>query len=527
MCGFLITKGFAISDDEFSENLRLLEHRGPDHQASYSRGEWCLGHTRLKILDLNDRSNQPFLSSDGRYVMVYNGEVYNYREIALRHGFECKTSGDTEVLMLLYEKLGARMLNELNGMFSIVVLDTVTGGYFVARDRLGIKPLYYSNVGERLVVSSEIAPILEILEHVRFDDIGLRQYAKLRSFFNGRTAYKNISLLESGCYIENGRKHRYWQLPRGEQEPPEDDELRELIESAVRLRCLSDVDVGCYLSGGVDSTIVSGLANRKHTWTVGFEGYNEFNWAREVAAQFGVTHHEVLVNRGEFKSLAESMIRQRKEPLSVPNEVLLFKMTEAVKQKNTVVLSGEGADELFFGYDRIFRWAEDAEGWDVRAFNDYYSYGRHDDMDIVEDALAPFVVEGASCLEIVARFFQVGHLHGLLRRLDNATMRCSVEARVPFVDHRLVERMAGVAMDYRMMNGEVKAPLKRVFSDFLPESIRLRKKIGFPVPLEEIFFGRETDLNGPDAMALDYWLKFNLEILTGEKLDIADIGITP
>jgi len=206
--------------------------------------------------------------------------------------------------------------------------------------------------------------------------------------------------------------------------------------------------------------------------------------------------------------------------------VLLYKMTQEVKKYNSVVLSGEGADELFFGYDRIFKWAAEAKSWDIKEFSSRYSYGAHEDWEVLEDVMAPFVQEGGSPLDIVARFFQLAHLHGLLRRVDNSTMRCSVEARVPFIDHTLVERMSGVPASYRMQDGVVKAPLKRIFDSLIPDEILTRKKIGFPVPLEEIFFGRVSDQGGPKRDALDRWLKFNLEQLTGTQFSIEDLKIS-
>lgn len=211
----------------------------------------------------------------------------------------------------------------------------------------------------------------------------------------------------------------------------------------------------------------------------------------------------------EFLQIAKEMVTVRREPLSVPNEVLLYTMTRAVKEFNTVILSGEGADELFFGYDRIFTWAA-AKGaaFDLDGFDRHYSYGRHGDVEVLEDALAPFMHRG-SALDIVAAFFQVAHLHGLLRRLDNSTMLCSVEARVPFVDHRLVERMAGVSYDYRMSGGNVKAPLKRVFADLVPAEIIQRRKVGFPVDLAAVF-----DAQGnAGASPVENWFTFNLEAL--------------
>jgi len=525
MCGILITNKGGLAEGGFASSLSRLGHRGPDAAGMSREGEWWLGHTRLKILDLDDRSNQPFFSRDGRYVMVYNGEVYNYKELAAKHGIHCHTSGDTEVIMELYVKFGAEMLQELNGMFALTIIDTLTKDVFIARDRLGIKPLYIKEVGEELIVSSEIAPILAMSDSVEFDTVGLRQYAKLRAFFNGRTAYKGIEMLPAGNYSLNGKRVQYWSLPLGPQAAPSDEELRDLVEQAVRRRCISDVEVGSYLSGGLDSTIIAGLADKPHTWTVGFDGYNEFEWARMAAEEFGSSHHEVGIERDEFLEIAKAMVQQRREPLSVPNEVLLYRMTQEVKKHNTVVLSGEGADELFFGYDRIFRWAAESKVWDLKEFSSRYSYGAHDDLEIVEDVMSPFVRDGFSPLDTVARFFQIAHLHGLLRRVDNSTMLCSVEARVPFVDHTLVERMAGVSADYRMAGGVVKAPLKRVFKSLIPRGIRERKKIGFPVPLEEIFFGRASDINGPKGDALDRWLKFNLEHLTGETMSLSDLGI--
>ncbi len=507
MCGILFTNDPAITKERFLSALNLMVHRGPDAKLGYlSFKEVKLGHNRLKILDLEDRSNQPFFSSSGRYVIVFNGEIYNYQELAKEHGITQKTTSDTEVLIELYAMKGPGMLSFLNGMFAFVILDTETGGVFIARDRLGIKPLYISEVGEKITVASEIAPILELTGSKKFDNIGLRQYLKVRTFFNGRTAYSGIKMFPAGHYVSSGKIKQYWQLPIGNQDPPSDEELRELIKSAIDYRCLSDVPVGSYLSGGLDSTIVAGLAAKPHTWVVGFEDDNEFNWAQVASRRFKSTHSEIMIGKEEFVSLARSMIKKRKEPLSVPNEVLLYKMTLEAKKKNTVILSGEGADELFFGYDRIFRWAE-ANRWSIEEFSRFYSYGSNDDLEIVEDAVSPFLHYGKA-VDIVAAFFQVAHLHGLLRRLDNATMLCSVEARVPFVDHRLIERMAGVEFDYRMRSGIVKAPLKRIFRELVPHGIIDRVKVAFPVPLDSIPFRVS-----PGRTGMDTWLKFNLSEL--------------
>ncbi len=485
-----------------------MEHRGPDRAICYeSFDNMQLGHNRLKILDLDDRSNQPFTSADGAHVVIFNGEIYNYRELAKKHQLLLKTTSDTEVIVELFTKLGPSMLKEFNGMFSIIIVNKKTKSIFIARDRLGVKPIYIYRHGQYITVASEIAAILELMDKIDFDPIGIRQYRKLRTFFNGHTLYKNIEMFPAGYYYLNSQTTPYWKLPYGTQKPPTDHEIRDLVTSAVNYRCISDVPVGSYLSGGLDSTIVAGLADKPYTWTIGFSGFNEFEWGRLASAHFKSKHSEILITNEEFVELAKFMINKRKEPLSVPNEVLIYKMTKAVKEKNTVILSGEGADELFFGYDRIFRWASQNQ-WDIQEFDRLYSYGSHSDNDILEDVLAPFQSYGR-LIDIIAAFFQIAHLHGLLQRLDYATMLCSVEARVPFVDYRLIERMAGVPFEFRMPNNVIKAPLKRAFKDLVPIEIIERKKVGFPVPLEKLALGKRNEIDNP----MDSWLNFNLETM--------------
>ncbi|MEZ7956292.1 MAG: asparagine synthase (glutamine-hydrolyzing) [Rubritalea sp.] len=508
MCGILVNTA-SVAQISFDRALDSLKHRGPDALGSYIWADVNLGHSRLSIIDLGDQSNQPFLSDDGNLVIVYNGEIYNYKEIAKRHGLRCRTGSDTEVLLKLYEKLGANCLDELNGMFAFVVLHKDSGKIFAARDRLGIKPLYLDRREASVSFSSEMGALLELNSKVEWDFEGLRQYIKLRACIGSKTIYKNIEMLPPGHYFDDGKISCYWSMPEGEQAPPSDDELRALIVDAIQIRKVCDVPIGSYLSGGLDSTIVAGVANVNDVWSVGFDNSNEFEYSEMAAEAFGLEHHACLTTKEEFLATASGMVKQRREPLGVPNEVLIYLMTKQVKKKNTVVLSGEGADELFFGYDRIFRWAGESQKFDLKEFDQNYCYGSHKDDQILDAALGRF--SGERVLTSVARFFQTKHLHGLLRRLDNSTMAASVEARVPFVDHRLVEMMAGVSIDYRMEKGVVKAPLKRVFRDLVPEPIITRKKVGFPVPLAEIF--GITPAEGKTFM--DHWLIYNLEVLSG------------
>jgi asparagine synthase (glutamine-hydrolysing) len=505
MCGILFTNRPDVAREDFAAALDLMRHRGPDAPAGYARhGGVQLGHNRLSIVDLDPRSNQPFYSRDGRHVVIFNGEIYNYRELARTHRLELRTSGDTELLLELYLRHGEKMLGGLCGMFAFVIFDRRTGDYFVARDRLGVKPLYVSETDAGLIVASELAAVLRLLPSATVDEFALRQYRKMRGFFNGRTLYREVRMFPAAHWRRNERLVRYWQLPEGEQAPPEAGELDALVRSAVDYRCIADVPVGSYLSGGLDSSIIAALSNRTHTWVVGLREENEFAWAQLVADRLGTQHHAVTVEPEQFLESARRMIAQRREPLAVPNEVLLYEMTRAVKAENTVVLSGEGADELFAGYDRIFRWAAGAATWDGKKFSELYCYGSHDDAAVVEDALAPFLSRGTP-YAIVSAFFQIAHLHGLLRRLDNSTMLCGVEGRVPFVDHRLVERLAGVPFSYKLAGGIVKAPLKRGFGGLLPAAVVNRPKVGFPVTLDRVL----PD-GVPGESAMDRWFNFNL-----------------
>jgi asparagine synthase (glutamine-hydrolysing) len=516
MCGILFTNIDRISTNEFKDSLKLMVHRGPDASGFFSHNSSKLGHNRLKIQDLNDRSNQPFSSHNERYFCIFNGEIYNYKKLALEHKIELKTTCDTELLVELFVMYGEKMLSMLNGMFAFLIFDNKTNNYFIARDRLGIKPLYIFNSSEGVIIASEVNAILKLIKTTVLDEVGIRQYKKLRAFHNNRTIYKNISSFPAAHYFNSktpfkkSQIKRYWDIDFSNKSNVSDDQIEDLLYSSVKLRNLSDVAVGTYLSGGLDSSIITCLANQKHSWTVGFEDNNEFSYAQAVAEKYHTKHHEIIVDYSDFIPTLNYMISIRKEPLSVPNEVLLFIMTREVKKKNTVVLSGEGADELFYGYDKIFWWAQN-NPWSVESFDKYYSYGSNNDLEIIEDVMHGYEKYNSS-LEKITAFFQVDHLQSLLRRLDNSTMLNSVEARVPFVDHRIVELMAGASFKYRTSSGnQIKAPLKRIYRSKLPVEVVDRKKIGFPVPLDKIFHDKSLK-------PMDSWLEYNLNYLINEVL---------
>lgn len=500
MCGILGSINNSFSPKELNSALNLMDHRGPDNTDIFFDNDIYLGHKRLSILDLNDRSNQPFHIKD--FVIVYNGEIYNYVELIDEFNLKVETASDTEVVLLMYMKFGAKCLKYFNGMFSFIIYNKKTKSTFVARDRLGIKPLYYRQRSDQYIFSSEINAIYNLIPDT-LSDFGLRQYYKLRMSVKGYTVYKNIKEFLPGHYWLNGKFYRYWDLNIDNKKPPDDEELDYLIRDSVKIRLRSDVKVGTYLSGGLDSTILSYIANPDDTWSVGFDQMHEFDWAEIANVNLKSNFHKTMVNEEEFLKNALIMIKKRKEPLSVPNEVLIYLMTKNVKKLNTVILSGEGADELFLGYDRIFSWAYNAKSLNLKEFDKFYCYGSKSDAEVLDYALEG--LPGISVFDKISYFFQIYHLKGLLRRVDNSTMLCSVEARVPFVDHRLVEKVAGTPFKWRMGNN-IKEPLKRIYKNLIPKSIIERKKVGFPVPLKSIY-------GNTDVKPMDSWINYNLELI--------------
>ena len=505
MCGVLFTNKKNLRAEDSKRALKLMKHRGPDNQNFYFKNGIFLGHARLSIIDLDKRADQPFRHNN--LLLSYNGEIYNYKELILEHNLTVTTKSDTEVVLLMYEKYGKECLNYFNGMFAFIIFNEESNKLFVARDRLGIKPLYFTNIGDEWIFSSEIASILD-LEESEFDEFGIRQYRKLRMTIKGHTIYKKIKMFPPAHYFIDGKFQRYWDLDMEEKKAPSYEKLKWFIEDAIKLRKRSDVPVGSYLSGGLDSTVLTYVLKPSNTWTVGFKEMNEFEWSELANHGINTTHHKTLVDRELFLSTLIWMLKKRQEPLSVPNEVLIYLMTKDVKKNNTVVLSGEGADELFFGYDRIFKWAHSASILDLKTFDEKYCYGSHRDDEVVDFAIQN--LPGKNVEDNIAYFFQIIHLQGLLRRLDNSTMLCSVEARVPFVDHRLVELLAGTPFHWRM-GKSFKDPLKKIFKDIIPKQIINRKKIGFPVPLDNIFIN-----NNSHKSSMDNWLNFNINHLLGE-----------
>lgn len=577
MCGILVNVG-SVDKNKFIQALNLQKHRGPDSFGYNKIDNVSFGHRRLSIIDLSESSNQPMCNHNNRYTIVFNGEIYNFKEIREELcdlGYVFKTDGDTEVLLNAYEAFGVKALDKLIGMFAFVIYDFFTKEFFIARDRLGVKPLFYTINGEGFSFSSEVKSILFLDNFKRKLNLqAVSSYFSYRYPIKDDTFFEGINVFPSAHWMKidsNGQKtiEKYWDFNDKLKLQKEDkgeqfyiDKLKELIVSSVKYRMVSDVPVGAYLSGGVDSSIITyelAKLNKSvvNTYTIGFseEGYNEFSYSKIVSNLSNTNHKEILLDEKNYFGAMTDLIRIKDAPLGVPNEVALYLMSKELKKDVTVVLSGEGADEILAGYSRIFSSSEDfslMSDPNLDKKSELYSklvlkYGDNFPKTEVEHFLSLYQycsssfksklfhskinstkiekelndifssnfkkLQGESNLNKMLYCFEKIHLPGLLNRLDTTTMAASVEGRVPFVDHRLVEFAFSIPNHYKLKwyadkttldtqlgfeKAEVsnipKYILKKTYENILPNEILHRKKMGFPVPLNNWFNNDFKDL---------------------------------
>ena len=566
--------------DTIRRMTRLLSHRGPDGEGYHAEGPVALGNRRLSIIDLEGGA-QPMVSASGQVWITFNGEIYNYRE--LRKGLESRghiflTHSDTEVLLASYLEYGGDFLTHLNGMFALAIWDHRRQHLLLARDRLGIKPLYYAVTPDQCLVFGSEPKSLRAYPGVegRLDLEGVVSYLEIRYPVDELSLYQGIKQLQPGCLLEvkgsQITQRRWWDVPLptkdgGHSEDEYLSELRELVTSAIEYRMIADVPISCFISGGLDSTIIAGVMAQRHpepvmTFTTGFLGDrgNEFSFAELAAREFHTDHQRVELDEEGYLEATRRLIWYKDGPLTVPHETAIYLMSQEIAKRAKVVLSGEGADELFGGYGRIMRSAFDYDrllmsrngaaaadnglddaSWQqmCQTLDSRYKNQRFDslaDFFIHHYSYFPMEVAGGlltdevretllhsrarqhianlfqqvSSADSVDQFmwvFEKMHLQALLTRLDTATMAASVEARGPFLDHRIVEFAMRLPSEYKMrwrsaeaqrqgwtmLGAEIsdnldipKYLLRRAFQDLVPQEIAWRPKEAFSVPLEQL-----------------------------------------
>jgi len=563
MCG--ITGYYSLknklSEDHLRKMTASLTHRGPDSEGYFSDGVISLGVRRLRVIGLTSKSDQPIHSSDGRYVAVYNGEVYNFHEIAnelksknLNNKSLLNFNSDSDVILESFAQWGTSFVQKLNGMFVIAIYDTLEKSLYIFQYRLGIKPLYYSWDGGIFAFASELKALLEIPSIKKeIDYHSIYQYLHLGFIAAPKSIYKGICKMMPGTFItvhNNTLSHEtYWSLESCinneviKNETHALIELSSLIKSSVLYQLNSDVPSGILLSGGIDSTLLaakaSNLASVKvNTYSIGFEDkeFSELHYARNISDYLGTNHHEFIVSNQNSLDIANEIPEVFDEPFADASAIPMLLLARMAKQTSTVVLSGEGADELFMGYGS-YRWAKRLNNPFIRIAkkpiaailshmggryeraaklfefeNDYtlpyhifsqeqyFFSGRElistfltKDMQLFSNensnsfpAEHMQVKRKLSAAELQVMFDLKQYLpNDLLVQADRTSMHYSLEMRVPFLDHRLVEFALNLSPSLKLKGKTSKYLLKKLLNQDVPPHLTDRPKQGFSVPLQK------------------------------------------
>jgi asparagine synthase (glutamine-hydrolysing) len=539
-----------------------LRHRGPDDSGCYASAHAALGHRRLSIIDVA-AGHQPMANEDGSLWIAFNGEIFNHADLrpALeRAGHRYETRCDTETILHAYEEYGPGCVLRFRGMFAFAIWDEAHRTLFCARDRLGIKPFYYYWDGRLFAFASEIKALLEHPAiSASFDETLLPEYLAFGYTSGEKTLFSGIRKLMAGHFLTLDVREaeprpnirQYWDVPGPSEPEPRDDqswirECRERLEETVQMRLMSDVPLGMFLSGGVDSSAIAALIKRMtsgpvETFSVGYREapFSELSYARRVAEAIGTDHHEIVIGMDEFFNALPKLIWHEDEPIAWPSSVSLHFVSKLASQRVKVVLTGEGSDELFGGYgryrfymlnqrwagaygllpERLRRWVREQvaatpllsagprrklqhtfigrdSGVEPLYLDNFYSAFSASEQAKYFNALAggsPYdgflgYWNSGRDYPVLQRMLyadQKAYLVELLMKQDQMSMASSIESRVPFLDHPFVEFASRVPESLKMRGGETKYILKRAVADLLPRDIIYRKKMGFPTPLRQ------------------------------------------
>ena len=528
--------------------IGALSHRGPDGSGVEVIGPAVLGHRRLSIIDIQG-GHQPMCNEDGTVWVTYNGEIYNYQEIRSRlsaKGHTFRSRSDTEILVHLYEELGWDLLEELNGIFAFGLWDSKRQRLLLARDRLGIKPLYYHNHGDAFWFASEIKALRQVPGIPSDPNLGaFREYLTFRTVFGERTLFAGVRELLPGTAIEIGsgvmKTRTYWtpnmEYARAERESTSLATLDRTMSSAVHAQLMSDVPLGSFCSGGIDSSLVAGLAaenseERLNTYCIGYGGdeaeWDERPYARLVADRYQTKHHELVVTGQRFRDGLFEARRYNDEPLSHPSSVPLYLLSQLAREKVKVVLSGEGSDEFFAGYPRhkavLVYAAMEARlhGAGRRVVGKLLSGIPGRRISILANTLqqdkasalllnCAFVMpsevralispdvpgswlgdrrallmngdQEEDMLDQLARIEIATYLPIALNRLDRMSMAHGLEARVPFLDNRLMSLALAIPPQQKLNLFTNKKAIRDLAKEYLPAAVINRRKVGFGVPV--------------------------------------------
>ncbi len=548
ICGFYSHSQFS-SQDELKNMANSLNHRGPDADGFLCNQTVGLAHKRLSILDLSEHANQPMESHSKRYTIVFNGEIYNYKDIAKKLNTSFKTNSDTEVILEAFEAWGTDFVTKLNGMFSIAIYDKVEEKLYLFRDRLGIKPLYYFYDNQNFAFASELKALLQITNikaNLEINHTAISEFLHLGYIPEPNSIYKNIWKFPAGHFGILSEKNLeikpYWTIKENIKTETINDyhtakaELKSLIEASVSARLISDVPFGSFLSGGIDSSLVTAVAQKYtngklNTFSIGFNEakYNEANHAREVAKHLGTNHHEMMVSQTDAKNLIPELLDYYDEPYADSSAIPTMLLSQFTRKHVTVALSGDGGDELFHGYGS-YEWAKRLSSPWIQSIRKPLSQGlsqiskykhrseilkyhkkehlkshifsqeqfffsrkeinellenkNNSDFNLFEDYR--HFSRKLNAREEQAIFDLHYYLKDdLLTKVDRASMRYSLEARVPLLDHNIVEFALNLSPELKVNRKIKKYLLKEVLYDYIPKTYFDRPKWGFSIPLKQ------------------------------------------
>jgi asparagine synthase (glutamine-hydrolysing) len=563
MCGIT---GFWSAVEKYPEEIirkmnQTLAHRGPDANGIYidKLTGLALGHRRLSIIDLSDAANQPIYDSTGRYVMVYNGEVYNFQELHQKYipYYHPRTSSDSEIILQLFIELGPAFVKQLNGMFAIAIYDTIKKWLYLFRDRLGVKPLYYIHKNGFFAFSSEIKALEKTGITLTPNFQSIPEFLHLGYIPQPRTIWKEIKKFPAGHWmwwsVQETKIEPYWELHRkfltepvsNEQEAL--SELKNLVESSVKYRMISDVPFGTFLSGGIDSSLVTAIASTQtsklNTFSIGFDvaRYDESNYAKQIAAYLGTYHTAFTVTEKEAMQWVTQLTDIYDEPFADSSAIPTLMVSALASQQVKMVLTGDGGDEQFMGYgaylwarrmhhpvtfafrkmiaavlslgnnrmkraSRVFA-ADDKKYLADHIFSqEQYLFSRKEAIQICNIPLempemqlpSPHRSLGPSEYQ---SYFDLNYYlrDDLLVKVDRASMHYGLEAREPLLDYRLVEWSVNLHESLKYRNGIQKYILKQLLYQYIPADFFNRPKWGFSVPLYKW-------LAGPLSYLLEEWL---------------------
>ncbi len=523
ICGELRLDGRAPDLGRTGRMLKRLERRGPDHEGSYSEGPVALGHRRLAIIDLSERGNQPMVDTELGLAIVFNGTIYNYpelREELKGMGHHFVSGGDTEVILKAYAAWGDQCVERLTGMFAFAIWDVHTQRLFLARDRIGIKPLYYSQTEKGFLFASNIQAMLAAGGvDTSIDPVALHHQFTLHAVIPApRTILNGVRKLQPGHTLSvdldgNSELRRYWQLYASRpDEPRTEDEWVEAVHGALKKSVkrrldIADVSVGVLLSGGLDSSLLVGLLAEQGvkdilTFSIGFEDQpeeqgSEFEYSDQVVAMYNTRHHKYQIPNEQVLQRLPEAVSQMAEPMVGQDAVAFYLLSERVAREVKVVQSGQGADEVFAGYFWYPLMAAE-QGTDLERFARHYFDRSHEEfLETVTEVYRGEDHTSRLVAEMLAEPGADEYLDKVLRmdtttlivddpvkRVDNMTMAWGLEARVPFLDHELVELAMSMppAMKLGPDGNDHKYVLKKIARGLIPDAVIDRPKGYFPMP---------------------------------------------